>query len=280
MPDYFVPQLQRLQAAPSSALKLPNGIGWVRASDGAYVAYVEGYDANLPSLAHAGNQHAEAAILAANTQASVDQALITLQTGDTPTNRAGASLTIAHENLTGTTPVAATVQAIAAPQLRTIIRQDGASDFVQVHNAGVPKVIKGSRYAYCYTTSGTGLLAGFNQSPTANLNNDADGLLAFNGVGYYLLAPEAGDYETIHNLYYQNATGATIDHVNGFDVNGTMLGYARVPQCTNTLYYATSVTAIWTLAAGQFVTPAYYLSAIGGFGATVYQDYFQCRRIA
>jgi len=284
MPDYFVPQLQRLQAAPSSALKLPNGIGWVRASDGAYVAYVEGYDADLPSQAHAGNQHAEAAIVAANTQNSQDQALVTLSTGDTPTNRGGASLTVAHENLTGPTPVAASVQAIAAPQLRTIIKQDGTSDFVQktdttyvksalpnFYQPGMDRGTEVYRAAAAWAAD-----TGWHPLPVDTFGYDgnnwnnawtASGWQAREGTGWY---------EVYIKVNITNNTGAN----NEFAIGNSAIESWALEYVPNTLAWILTATRTIYMNSGAIFTPGYFVASNAGFGTAGNEARSTFRRVA
>lgn len=277
--DQYVPKVTTLAAAPDTTLHLPNAIGWKRASDGAMIAYVEGIDNDgTPSQAHGGTQHLEGAALVAQTKRTTDQAIVLLQTGDIPTGRGGASVTVAHEDLTNPTPVAASVQAVAAPQLRTIIKQDGTSDFTQVMTQS-GRNQRMSNPAEVYFSGTYNLpVVGWQNIPMTNINYDPDGLLNWNGTSYALFAPTAGYYRCEFTVSITNNTGANLDVLAGF--NSSWWG-AR-----------TTIGSLWTwggaisrtflLNPGTQISGNIWISALGGFGVALASGncWFSCQRVA
>jgi hypothetical protein len=286
MPDYFVPQLQRLQAAPSSALKLPNGIGWVRASDGAYVAYEQGYDTDAPSQVHAGNQHLEGAVLAANTQNSHDQALVQLSTGDTPTNRGAASITVAHEDLTNPTPAWAAIQLIAAPQFRNLLKNDGTSDYVQntdttyvktpAARSGFHLQSKSDRGVEVYRAAGNWAAdTGWHPLPVDTYGYDGQNWYnMWTGTGFG--AYETGWYEVTILVEITNNTGTN----NEFAIGNNAIESFALEYVPNTLAWCLNATRVVYMGAGNIFTPGYFVASNAGFGCAGNAAKASWRRVA
>jgi hypothetical protein len=171
-------------------------------------------------------------------------------------------------------------QNASVSQQKTLLNVLNQSNFVQAMsvNNQAPRL---QRMGFMSQASGTGsLAASWQQMKTTSLDRDPDGLMAWNGVGYYLLAPEQGDYLCMTTCMVTNGVGGNLDFITGFQTSfgGFNIPYSRM-QIPNTLYGAFTASFIYALTPGQWVTPALWLSSVAGFGVTQNEGYFQVQRV-